>query len=168
MALTFTFTVSSPAPPVIDDVDAEDPSPDAINGATALRDMELDEDGDGDLVFEEGDVVFNKGIEAIASDVKSRCLTFGPGTDAEGDQIDGECFLDTTIGVNYWGSVFRGAVNQSDAAAAFITEIAKTPGVLEVFDVVADIVSREFSLSFRALTDLGLVISATLSETQEG
>lgn len=164
MAVTFTFTISDP---VIPPDTTANVNPDVENAANAIRDLDVD-DEDGELVLSEGDLVFNRGARAVASDIKARCLTFGPGTPPDGDFIEGEYFLDTSIGVNYWGAVFRGAVNESDARSAFSVEIAKTPGVLEVRNIVSNITDRGFSLDFDAFTDLGQVISATLAETTEG
>lgn len=162
MAATFIFTVTeAPAAPSGGD---DELTAEQQNGATALRDMALDPTT-GDLMLDQGDIVFNRGVEAIASDIKSRCLTFGPGVvPDDGEEIPGEWFLDTSIGVNYWGKVFRGAVAEADARDAFVQEIAKTPGVLEVRRVVSSITDREFELRFDVLTDLGMVISATLTE----
>lgn len=160
MAVTFTFTIAYPAPVVVND---------AVDGgaAEALRDMSLDPIT-GDLVFRDGDAVFTVSHDAVAQEIKSFCLTFGPGTTEEGEDRPGEWFLDTTIGVNYWGKVFRGSVSEADARGAFSQEIAKVPGVVAVRNVRSSVTERGFELSFDAYDNLGAVISATLAETKDG
>ena len=165
MAILFTFEITDLN--TADLPQLQQLSPDAENAATAIRDLAADP-LDGELVIGEGDLVFNFGPEAVASEIKSFCLTFGPGTTEDGEFIEGEWFLDTSIGVNFWGAVFRGASNQMSARAAFSGQCALVPGVLEVRNIVSDLTDRGFTLSFDALINLGKVISATLSETTDG
>lgn len=157
---TFTFTVSAQSVPTFASDSAEDE-----HAATAIRDLALDP-VTGDLELLEGDLVFNYGINAIASDLASRLTTFGPGTTQDGEVLEGEWFLDTDLGVDFWGKVFRGAINESDARTSFAVEAAKTPGVTAIRDMVSDLTEREFVLTCDAVSDLGAVISITLSETQ--
>lgn len=161
MPTSFSFTV--PGSEGIS-AGAPAPTPDQINSLTAIRDLALDPTT-GDLLLEEGDLVFLVGVEAIASDIESAVKTFGPGQPPDDDFKEGEWFLDTTIGVDYWGKVLRGSVTKSDAEQAFIMEVLKRPGVVDVVNVVSTLEDRELDLQADVLIDTGQVISIVLRET---
>jgi hypothetical protein len=81
--------------------------------------------------------------------------------------IRGEWFLDRRIGVPYREEVWVKNNTLTRVAAAFITDIRETPGVLtlEAFDQSIDPATREHTVNFRVEATSGEVID--LSHSQE-
>lgn len=126
------------------------------------RDLALDP-VDGDLLVVDGDLVIVRGVEAIASDLRSRLQTFA-----------GEYFLDTTIGIPWlvpsaqYPAVLGGKPNLPRLTEMFRAAILETPGVLEVLQLSVVNVGRELRVAFRASTDLDQVITAALALSAGG
>ncbi|MCC6178804.1 MAG: hypothetical protein WAZ94_15290 [Phycisphaerales bacterium] len=124
-------------------------------GASASRDFAIDS-ATGDLLLVDGDLVMLAGVDGIASDLRSRLQTFA-----------GEYFLDTNLGLPYFTEIF-GKPKQVRLEEIFRAAILETPGVsgLEALRVEAS--GRTLSITFRATTDLGQLISASLQATPGG
>lgn len=137
MPVTFSWSVSDPsAAETTDDTDAVDP----------IRDMDLDPTT-GDIYTDDGDLAFNSGVAAIASDLKSRWSTF-----------KGEWFLDLDMGVDYWDVVF---VHQSDLGAIeaeFRREAMACPGVTAVEFTLTPAAGRELNIAAQVTVDTGAIL----------
>jgi hypothetical protein len=88
-------------------------------------DLKLDATGDLDLTDNEFSLV--TGAEAVAQDVRSRLLFFL-----------GEWFLDTRLGVDWFGTVLVKNPNWPAIHAMFRKVIRETPGVREVTHLTFD------------------------------
>lgn len=121
-------------------------------GATALRDKVIDP-VTGELQQADGDQVYNFGLEGILSDLLARVQTFAQ-----------EVFLDTSLGLDYLGTLLTRFPDVAAFQAALTREILDTPGVVEVLEVATELVreERRASISFAARADTGDVISRTL------
>lgn len=151
MPLEFTWTIAAdPATPA--ETTPDNATGAALFGATALRDKALDP-VDGDLLQVDGDQVFNFGIDGIVSDLLARLQTFAR-----------EFFLDTSIGVDYLGSILQRFADLGALRAEFTREILDCPGVVELISLepTLDRAARQASISFEARADTGDVIARTL------
>lgn len=99
----------------------------------------------------EGDLQTVAGAEGVASDIASRLQTFR-----------GECFLNTALGIDYFGEVL-GKVPVPRVEEILRAAILETPGVagLDAFSILKS--GRSLVVSFRASTDFGEIIDASLN-----
>ncbi len=102
----------------------------------------------GDLAITDNKFTFNSGVESIRQHLQIRLRI-----------ALGEWFLDETIGVPYFQDIFKKNPNYVNVTEAFKTTILETPGVVELleFNYEYDNTDRLFSLTFKALTDEGLL-----------
>jgi hypothetical protein len=136
-------------------------TPGAVAGAEMPRDIAIDP-STGDLMVSNGDLVYNSGLEGVASDLISRLKTFGPGTMPDGTKVEGEHFLDTSIGVDYWGKVFVKGANLPEIEQMFRQVALDTPGIVEVPTCQLTLVDRIAKLNLKAKADTGELVSVTL------
>lgn len=113
-----------------------------------LKDLKLDKNTH-ELVIENGDLQFVTGLDYIAQKLKIKLLYFF-----------GEGFLNTTIGIKYHEVVFVKNPNITLLDSLYKLAISEVPGFIELleYDSDFDIPNRSFTLSFKALTDSGLLI----------
>ena len=130
-------------------------TPGSEAGATATRDFAIDP-ATGDFLLVDGDLVMLTGAEGIASDLRSRLQTFA-----------GEYFLDTSLGLPYFTEIF-GKPKPIRLEEIFRKAILETPGVSGVDALRVEVVGRTLNVTFRASTDLGQLISASLQATPGG
>lgn len=102
----------------------------------------------GDIKIVNGDFVLIDGNDAILQDIITRLRTFL-----------GECFMDNTVGIDYFNQVMVKNPNQAAIDAIFQNVILATPGVdsLSSYSFSPDFVRRTLHLSFRAVTTTGVV-----------
>ncbi len=149
MPSSFTFTLT----PAASSSSSSSSSTGAqLAGATAFRDFKLDP-FTGDLELVEGDLPAVTGAEGVASDLGSRLQTFA-----------GEWVLDSSIGLPYFTEI-ADRPDDRRLAELFRSEILATPGVVDVEALSLEVIARELSVTFRAVTDLGVVIDAALQAT---
>lgn len=147
MPVSFSWSVSTPSGPT--PAVGAGAGGAAVAGADALRDLALDP-VTGDLVLDEtGDLVFNFGAAAIASDVASAWQTFL-----------GEWFLDLSRGVNYIGLVFvknpdLGGIERELRRVALVRDGVKDVELQLTFDRTA----RELSAAAQITPDYGEIFS---------
>jgi hypothetical protein len=153
-AFSWSLTVE-PAPPSSAGVAL---TPDQLAGASAYRDLALDDDGDLYL-DENGDLAGVSGVDGIASDLRSRLQTFL-----------GEYTWNTAIGLPWLQEILGERPPRSRIEELVRTEALKTPGVISIDDFTATGSGRTLAVTFRASTDLGQVITASLlaQQSEEG
>jgi hypothetical protein len=133
-------------------------APGVAAGADAERDWALDPI-DGDLDLDESmDARFNRGTEAIASDLNS-----------EFNMWLGEWYLDRDEGFP-WLDVLGTALDESKFRRLVEEHAALIPGAVQVqnYTLTRDEESRSFAVDFEVLCDTGQVISATIAASQGG
>lgn len=110
-----------------------------------MSDLALDQ-STGDLLFTNGDLSLNSGLEAIRQCLQSRLSFFL-----------GEWFLDIDLGVPYYQDVLKKNPDPVVLDGVFKQTILGTPGVigLDEFDMQLDTSARLFTLKFRARTTDG-------------
>lgn len=147
MPALFSFTLISPTGSTSS---ASSTTIGAAAGAQAIRDFALDPTT-GDLMLVDGDLQTVAGAEGVASDLAARLQTF-----------KGECFLNTAIGIDYFGEVL-GKVPVPRVEEILRTAILETPGVagIDAFSILKS--GRSLVVSFRASTDFGEIIDASLN-----
>jgi len=110
------------------------------------RDLLLD--SSNDLVIENGDFVFARGIDAVAQSCRIALQMF-----------EGEWFLDQSVGIPYWQQIlgFKPAIAMRAARLAFTSELRAVSGVLDVvqMDITYDNVLRSMSVTWQVRTALG-------------
>ncbi len=146
MSISFSFTVSSAPSPAAE-------TPEEAAGDVAIRDLDLDPLSD-DITLVDGDVLFNFGVAAIASDLASRWRTF-----------KGEYFLDLTMGVDYWGVVFVGKPDLGSIETELRREALATPGVSAVSLQLELATGRELNVSAQITADTGLIFGVQFDAT---
>lgn len=114
--------------------------------ANAARDIALD--ANGELLFTDGDLQMVAGSDAIVSDARAR-LQF----------IQGEWFLDLSVGVPYYQSIFVKNPNMAVVQAAYRDTLAQTEGVISVDSLTVDYdsPSRNLKIAFSLSTDVGVI-----------
>lgn len=146
MPVTFSWPVPTPAPATPSSIII-----DAVGeaGATAPRDEELS-DFNGDQVLVAGDQVLLVGQDGVLSDVLARWQL-----------VKGEWYLDTSIGVDWYGVVLVKNPNLGNIRAEFEREALKAPGITALlkFDQTFDAARRSLSVDFALQDDLGNIIS---------
>lgn len=103
---------------------------------------------DGDLAFENGDLVLVTGVDAIAQLVGQRLKFFR-----------GEWFLDTLKGIPFFDDIFVKTPNPTLIDAIFKKVILDTPGMLRLdqFRLTLDRGRRTLSLTFKGISTSGPV-----------
>lgn len=130
-------------------------TPDQLAGASAYRDLALDDEGDLYLDPDTGDMAGVSGVEGIASDLRSRLQTFL-----------GEYTWNTAIGLPWLQEILGERPPRSRIEELVRGEALKTPGVVSIDDFTAVGSGRTLAVTFRATTDLGQVITASLLAEQ--
>jgi hypothetical protein len=116
-----------------------------------VTDLKLDADTGG-LVVEGGDFVIIEDLDVVAQRLRLVLRT-----------VLGEWFLDTTHGVDYFGTILVKGAQQSRVESELRTKILAVPNVLALarFDATYDTELRRFSLVFEVSTDFGTVTIGT-------
>lgn len=147
MPASFTFTLIG-ADGVATTSTAATPS--QLAGADAFRDFKLGIDGDLELF--EGDFAPVSGPAGVASDLAATLQTF-----------TGEWFLDVELGIPR--SILGAKFNKGRFEQIFREAILARPGVDRLTSLDVTFEARELRVKFRATTDFGEIIEATLTET---
>lgn len=133
------------------------PAPGVQAGADAERDWAL-EPADGDIMISsvDGDAVFNKGAEGIASDLQSQFRMWL-----------GEWYLDRQEGFP-WLDVLGNQLDEAAFQRKVIEQADFVPGVVDIqnYALTRDNAERSFSVDFEAVCDTGEIISASIDVTQ--
>jgi hypothetical protein len=106
--------------------------------------MDIALNSSGDIDIENGLIRLTSGVDSIAQDMKSRLLFFL-----------GEWFLDTRLGVDWFGKVLLKRPNQAIVHAMIRDVVTKTPGVGEITDFTFnfDAARRELNLEVAGRTE---------------
>lgn len=109
-------------------------------------------DINGDLDITNGKLSFTTGLEAIRQHLAIKLQI-----------AKGEWFLNQEVGVPYFEKIFQKPANFEVVSSVFKTEILETPGVTELlsFEMDFDANTRELSISFKALTEEGILDFST-------
>lgn len=141
----------------------EDVTPGAAVSAPVWRDQALDP-VTGDLLQVDGDQVWVKDADGLASDLLSRLNT-----------ILGECFIDTSIGVPWFeragaeGQEILGQKPRPNRVAEIIRrETLATPGISDCIDLVVTAAGRELAIDFTAVGSAGELIRVTNAQALQG
>jgi hypothetical protein len=138
------------------DTPAAPTNPDTTQTPTTpvLRDLKCDL-VTRELVIVNGDLVMVSGADAIRQDVTLALGTFV-----------GEWFLDETVGVLDFETVFAKSPDKEAITARFKSKIAARRGVKEVtaIAVAFDGTTRKLTVTWSALTDVGLLDGSTSLE----
>ncbi len=145
MAVTITAEVTDPT---------QIPTPDQLSGAVAYRDLALDDDGDVYLDGN-GDIAGDFGIDGVKSDLLSRLNTFL-----------GEYTWNMAIGLAWRQEILGERPTTARLQELLRAETLKTPGVTTFDNFTATGSGRTLSMSFRAGTDLGQVITVSIIAQQ--
>lgn len=102
----------------------------------------------GDLVFDQGDLVINAGVDAVRQNVIQRLKTYL-----------GEWFLNTQIGIPYYEQILIKNPSRGNVDGIFQNAILNTPGIvsLDKYKAVFDTQVRRYEVSFRATSTSGVV-----------
>lgn len=102
----------------------------------------------GDLAFENADFQLVTEKEAIVQDVVTALRVFF-----------GECFMDNTIGIDFFGQVLVKNPDQGKIDALFINAILSVPGVQSLleYSFAPDFLTRQLGIRFKAQTIAGIV-----------
>lgn len=153
MSVTFSWTLASPATPIPGDA----PAPGEQAGADAERDWALDPIS-GDLQLgTDGDAVFLRGVDAIASDLQSEFSMFL-----------GEWYLDLLAGFPWFQEVLGFPLDETKLRRRVDEHARVVPGVVEVtsYELTQDAVARSIAIDFSVKCDNGAVIAATATVTE--
>jgi len=106
-------------------------------------------DSDGDLLITNDALVLVEGDDAIVQQLVIRFQFFL-----------GEWFLDTRIGIPYFGEILIKNPDLSRVRAIFKQTVLTTPGIasLEEFSLVVDGSTRKATVTFRALKTDGEIL----------
>lgn len=109
----------------------------------------------GDLVHDGHRLQLVSGIESIAQDLRTRLAFF-----------QGEWFLDEEFGIPYFQSILGRKTALSAVREIFRVQILNTPGVLALaaLELSEGSTQREFTLTFKATTDLGELVQSVVVE----
>lgn len=149
--ITFTWTLAAGAvgevPTVL--------TPDQVAGLNAYRDLAVD--AEGDIYLDDtGDLAGVSGAEGVASDLMSRLETFL-----------GEYMWNTAIGMPWRQEILGERPTKARIEELIRAQAMGTPGVTAVDQFALEGEGRTLSIAFRAVTDLGQVITASLLAEQE-
>ena len=103
-----------------------------------MSDLLLDDDGD--IAIVNGDLAIVMGSDAVKQNLMQRLRFF-----------TGDWFLDTSIHVPYYESIFKKNPDLQEVQAILQNVIVTTPGVLSLdsFDLQLDTSTRKLSVSFQ-------------------
>lgn len=112
-----------------------------------MKNLKLSEERH-DLVIENYNLVIVEGIDRVRQHLRTRLWFF-----------KGEWFLDTTYGVDYYGSILIKNPNLSTVASIIKSTILDTPNVNQLLEYEQDfnIVTRELNVSFKVDTTFGII-----------
>lgn len=104
-------------------------------------DIKINEDGTFNVV--NGDIELVTGQDAIAQDIRSAIHT-----------IRGEYFLDSSVGINYFGEILIKNYDPIIIENAFKNAILSRPGVLQITNFIFDVnkTNRTATLNFSVKT----------------
>lgn len=152
MPATFTwnFTGSSSS------ADPTTAAPGVASGADALRDIALDPITKDIYTDGTGDLVFNRGTEAIASDLDSQFKMWLR-----------EWYLDRSKGFP-WLDVLGHPLDQTEFRRKVEEHVALVPGAtgIQNYVLTEQQDQRSFSVEFEVLCDTGEIISASVTVTK--
>jgi hypothetical protein len=150
MPIFFSWPIE-PTPPYVSPETQVSGAADA--GAVAPRDEALDP-FDGDQLIEDGDQTLLFDQAGVLSDLKARWQV-----------VKGEWYLDTSIGIDWFGIVLVKNPNLAAIREEFTRVALETPGVTEMvtFDMILDKRTRELNVNFQFIDNLGNVISDSLA-----
>lgn len=149
--ISFTWTLETVDPgeaPVV-------LTPDQVAGLSAYRDLAVDDEGDIYL-DDTGDLAGVSGAAGVASDLMSRLETFL-----------GEYTWNTAIGMPWRQEILGERPTKARIEELIRAQALGTPGVITVEQFTLEGEGRTLSITFRAVTDLGQVITASLLAEQE-
>lgn len=119
-----------------------------------MADFKLNTASDGDAIvttvvddwdFSTGDLILLEGSDAVAQQLRIRLRMF-----------EGEWFLDTRVGIPYFGAILVKNPNFGAIKAIFRSAIVTTPGIAEADNIVISLNSnRQATVAFQALLDDG-------------
>ena len=111
-----------------------------------MQDIELNDDGD--LMIRNYDLSILDGVDQITQNLAIRLRFF-----------TNDWYLDTRAGIPYYEDVFVKAPNRIRIESLLKDEIINTVGINEILSFASEFNSnlREFSVSFTADTDEGLI-----------
>lgn len=116
-------------------------------------DIKLDQ-ATGDILFQNGDCAVTEiGADDLAQRLQIRLKTF-----------QGEWFMDTSLGVDWWGKVFGKNRSKSAVDALIQAAILEETDVLQIIDYTSSIsVDRVFSCSFKVRTENGAITASPIT-----
>ena len=120
------------------------------------RDKALD--GEGDLLQTDNDQAWLSGVDAIGPDIVARLQTFL-----------GEWYANVLLGVPWWEEILGAKPRKARIAALIREQVLATPGVVDCVDLLVDFVgsTRQLTISFKAVGELGALIAVTGAQVQE-
>lgn len=140
---TFSWTVSFPAPPAPPSGPTTTPTP-----SERGRDIEIAA-LTNNFVLANGDLSIIAGVPSIVQAIRQKVRA-----------VLGEWFLDETVGVDWYDSIFVKNPDLSAIGAILRAAIAGVPGVVDIqtFSATLDKVHRALSVSFTATDDTGELV----------
>jgi hypothetical protein len=102
----------------------------------------------GDIVITNGDTPLVDGKLAILQDVLTALKTF-----------KGECFMNTSIGIDYFGQILVKNPKQDVIDAILINAIVQVPGVTQLnkYGFASNFLTRQLTIAFELATVDGIV-----------
>lgn len=109
--------------------------------------MDIKLDSNGDVAFVNGEsLVTSIGAEDLAQRLLIRLRTF-----------QGEWFMDTTYGIDWWNKVFGKNRSKASVDAIIQSEIAKEPDVVQIINYTSSVANEVFKCVFSIRTIEGLI-----------
>lgn len=110
--------------------------------------MDLQQDlTSDDILIQNGNVSFVRGIDAIKQHLTIRLRTFA-----------GEWFLNTKIGIPYFTDVFKKSPDLTVLNSVFTKAILDTPGIISLNALSFDLINtRQLSITLSATTSAGVL-----------
>ena len=114
--------------------------------ADTLRDLALDEEGQGDITLAVGDLVLTSGLTGLRQSIAIRQRFFR-----------GEWFLNLLAGIPYYQDVLIKNPDPGVLRSVFRADLLDTPGVLDVISLrlTRDAAARELNVQWRVSSDFG-------------
>lgn len=111
-------------------------------------------DANGDLVVENGDLVFSRGVAAVAQSIRIAIQLF-----------EGEWFLDLSAGMPWYRSILGRRFDETAMRAAFRDAILTAPGVASLTSLTStlDVAARRLRVSWAAIAEFGDTVADTLT-----
>lgn len=107
--------------------------------------IDLKIDDDGDFVVENGDLVIIEDQDVVAQSLRILFQT-----------VQGEWYLDTTVGIDYLGVIFKKGVPRSAIEAHLRSKILEIEHVKNIERLTAevDVTTRALTVTFSVTTDI--------------